>query len=101
MCYDKRIEKSPKDLKITEEKGDYLASIGEVQNAIKYYNKSKGLTYDKVVKTELLKKIELLMVSQDNILKNMKIIEKTGEFFNFSLVSEETLDLLLGDVLDH
>jgi tetratricopeptide (TPR) repeat protein len=101
MCYDKLIKKAPKDLKVIEEKGDYLASIGEVQKAIKYYNKSKDMTYDKGIKVELLKKIVALSTNRDEIIKNMKVIEETGNFFNFSFVQEETLDLLLGDVLDH
>jgi tetratricopeptide (TPR) repeat protein len=104
LCYDKLIEKaSTKEskLNIFEEKGDYLASIGETQKAIKSYNKAKELTYDKDIKAELLEKIVALSKNRDEIIKNMELIKENGDFFNFSFVQEETLDLLLGDVLDH
>jgi tetratricopeptide (TPR) repeat protein len=105
-CYDKLITKSAKDqkLKFFEEKGDYLASAGETHKSIECYNKAKELTYDKVVKTALLNKVQLLITNKDEIIKNIDTIKTTGEFYKFDLVKLDQIDpnnieiLLSGDL---
>ena len=100
-CYDKLIAKATKDgkLKLLEEEGDYLADTGQVHKAIKCYTKAKDLTYDKGIKTGLLKKIDSLLsgIKTAEIVKEHQSIESSGEFYKFDLVKPEELDLLLGD----
>jgi tetratricopeptide (TPR) repeat protein len=103
-CYDKLIEKaSTKEIKLNifEEKGDYLASIGETQEAIKCYNQAKDLTYDKNIKTALVLKNSLLLDGKEvqKILENYSNIINNVEYYKFDLVKLDNIDVsIMGDL---
>jgi energy-coupling factor transporter ATP-binding protein EcfA2 len=109
FCYDKLIGKSPKakKLELLEQKGDYLAEIGEFSGATKSYNKASDLTYEQVTKKLLMQKVDSLLPSGSQIQIIIADHQKqmsNDQFYKFELIPidyiNSALDQLIGNSSD-